>query len=93
MAHSLQLIALYCESKDKWSGLDVIKKRERQQRHRVVGPFALLSLQDNVLVNLGMQLCKLKNKMTEILTVWVHTLEIPCRKNVKNYKANLDVKS
>lgn len=55
--------------------------------------FALLSLQDNIPVNLEMQSCKVRHKMTEILTVWVHTLEISCRKNVKNYKVNLDVKT
>lgn len=56
-------------------------------------PFALLSLQDNILMNLKMQFCKLRHKLTEILTIWVHTLEISRRKNVKKYQVNLDVKT
>lgn len=42
-------------------------------------------------MNLEMQLCELRHKMTEILTVCM--LEISYRKDVKNYKINLDVKT
>lgn len=73
--------------------LDVIKKNREATVTQNRRPSALLSLQGNILVNLEMQLCKLRHKMTEILTVWVCTLEIPCRKYVKNYKVDRDVKT
>lgn len=45
-----------------------------------------------VLMDLEMPLHKLRHKMTEILTVCVCTLET-CRKNLKEYRVNLDVKT
>lgn len=73
--------------------LDVIKKNGEATVTQNRRPSALLSLQGNILVNLEMQLCKLRHKMTETLTVWVSMLEIPCRKYVKNYKVDRDVKT
>lgn len=52
-----------------------LKNGEATEAHSC-RPFVLLSLQDNILMTLEIQLCMLRHKITEILTVWVPTLEI-----------------
>jgi len=75
-------MALCYESKDKSFLLDVIKKMDRQQGQSSK-PSALLSLQDNILMNLEIQLCKLRHKRTNFNCMGMYiriTMQKDCEK-------------